>query len=126
MEISEADRHGTQYNDEEQLNFNTSNALFLDDRNKTHNLSSTLCRLLPCVWFTPKERHKRKKNLINHLRPNSDVSQTSHCNMKGLSVSEVMRIESMITQVKFYLNFNSFCKNCMETQKEKLYFDTRA
>ena len=32
----------------------------------------------------------------------SDLSQTSHCNIKGLSVSEVMRIENMITQVKFY------------------------
>ena len=39
---------------------------------------------------------------INFLRPNSDPSQTSHCNIKGLSVSEVMRIENMITQVKFY------------------------
>ena len=29
---------------------------------------------------------------------NSDLSQTSHCNIKGLSVSEVMRIENMITQ----------------------------
>ena len=35
-------------------------------------------------------------------KPNSDLSQTSHCNIKGLSVSEVMRIENMITQVKFY------------------------
>ena len=39
---------------------------------------------------------------VNPLRPNSDLSQTSHCNIKGLSVSEVMRIENMITQVKFY------------------------
>ena len=39
---------------------------------------------------------------INSLRPNSDLSQTSHYNIKGLSVSEVMRIENMITQVKFY------------------------
>ena len=36
------------------------------------------------------------------LRPNSDLSRTSHCNSKGLSVSEVMRIENMITQVKSY------------------------
>ena len=36
------------------------------------------------------------------LRPNNDVSQTSHCNIKGVSVSEVMRIENMITQVQFY------------------------
>ena len=39
---------------------------------------------------------------VNPLRPNNDVSQTSHCNIKGVSVSEVMRIENMITQVKFY------------------------
>ena len=38
---------------------------------------------------------------INPLRPNSDPSQTSHCNIKGLSAREVMRIENMITQVKF-------------------------
>ena len=39
---------------------------------------------------------------INPLRPTNDLSQTSHCNIKGLSVREVMRIENMITQVKFY------------------------
>ena len=39
---------------------------------------------------------------VNPLRPNNDVSQTSHCNIKGVSVSEVMRIENMITQVQFY------------------------
>ena len=39
---------------------------------------------------------------FNPLRPNNDLSQTSHCHIKGLSVSEVMRIENMITQVKFY------------------------
>ena len=37
---------------------------------------------------------------FNPLRPNSDLSQTSHCNIKGLSVREVMRIENMIPQVK--------------------------
>ena len=42
------------------------------------------------------------ESLINPLRPNSDLSQTSHRNIKSLSVSEVMRIENMITQVKFY------------------------
>ena len=45
---------------------------------------------------------------INPLRPNSDLSQTSHCNIKGLSVREVMRIENMIPQVKFYWYLNSF------------------
>ena len=39
---------------------------------------------------------------INPLRPNSDLNQTSHCNINGLLVSEVMRIENRITQVKFY------------------------
>ena len=39
---------------------------------------------------------------LNPLRPNSDLSRTSHCNIKGLSVSEVLRIENMITQVKLY------------------------
>ena len=34
--------------------------------------------------------------------PNSDLSQTSHCNIKGLSSREVMRIENIITQVQFY------------------------
>ena len=46
-----------------------------------------------------------KRNIQKYLtllRPNSDLSQTSHCNIKCLSVSEVMRIENMITQVKFY------------------------
>ena len=31
----------------------------------------------------------------------NDVSQTSHGNIKGVSVSEVMTIENMITQGKF-------------------------
>ena len=40
--------------------------------------------------------------LFNPLRPNNDVSQTSHWNIKDVSVSEVMRIENMITQVQCY------------------------
>ena len=39
---------------------------------------------------------------VNPLGPNSDLSQTSHCNIKGLSVREVMRIENIITHVQFY------------------------
>ena len=39
---------------------------------------------------------------FNPLRPNNDLSQTSHYNIKVLSFSEVMRIENMIIQVKFY------------------------
>ena len=38
----------------------------------------------------------------NPLSPNSDLTQISHCSIKSLSVREVMRIENMITQVKFY------------------------
>ena len=61
---------------------------------------------------------------LNPLRPNNDLSQTSHCNIKGLSAREVMRIENMITQVKFFWYLTAsphyFCKKCMETQKENL------
>ena len=39
---------------------------------------------------------------INPIKSNSYLGQTSHCNIKGLSVSEVMIIENMITQVQFY------------------------
>ena len=39
---------------------------------------------------------------VNPLRPNNDMSQTSHSNIKVVSVSEVVRIENMITQVQFY------------------------
>ena len=45
---------------------------------------------------------------FNPLRPKNDLSQTSPCNIQGLSVSEVLRIENMITQMKFYWYFNSF------------------
>ena len=41
-------------------------------------------------------------HMFNPLRPNNDLSQTSPCNIQGLSVSEVLRIENMITQMKFY------------------------
>ena len=34
---------------------------------------------------------------FNPLRPNNDLTQTSHCNIKGVSVSEVMRTENKIT-----------------------------
>ena len=39
---------------------------------------------------------------FNPLRPNNDLSQTSHCNINGVSVSEVMRIENEITPVRLY------------------------
>ena len=47
-------------------------------------------------------RNLQERKAEMPLRPNSDLSQTSHHNIKGLSFSEVMRIENMITQVKFY------------------------
>ena len=47
------------------------------------------------------KRTKKIQLFINPLRPNSDPSQTSHCNIKGVLASEVMRIENMITQVQF-------------------------
>ena len=46
--------------------------------------------------------------VLNPLSPDSDLSQISHCSIKGLLVREVMRIESMITQVTFSRYFNSF------------------
>ena len=39
---------------------------------------------------------------LNPQRPNNDLSQSSHCDLKALSVSEVKRIENMITRMKFY------------------------
>ena len=51
---------------------------------------------------------RRGNPSANPLRPNGDLSQTCHCNIKGLSVRKVMRIESMITQVKFCLYVESF------------------
>ena len=58
------------------------------------NTSFSVRKVTTCVFLEGLD--------INPLRPNSDLSQTSHCNIKGLSVSEVKRIENMITQVKFY------------------------
>ena len=48
------------------------------------------------------ERNVNVQKPVNPLRPNNDANQTSHCNIRGLSVSEVMRIENMITQVQLY------------------------
>ena len=39
--------------------------------------------------------------LFNPLRPKSDLNEIYHSNIKGLSVREIMRIENMISQVKF-------------------------
>ena len=60
---------------------------------------SVKCSLINKVLYSKKYPTSDR---FNPLRPNSDLSQTSHCNIKGLSVSEVMRTENMITQVKFY------------------------
>ena len=52
--------------------------------------------------MTARAHWQEEKVCFNPLRPNSDVNQTSNGNIVGLSVSEVMRIENMMTQVKFY------------------------
>ena len=44
----------------------------------------------------------KRSQSFNPLRPNNDLSPTSPWNIKGSSVTEVMRIENMITQVQFY------------------------
>ena len=49
--------------------------------------------------WTPRDMVLRS---VNPLRPNNDLSQTSHCNIKGLSIGEAMRIENKITPVKSY------------------------
>ena len=49
-----------------------------------------------------KENTRNLRSIVNPLRPHNDESQSSHCNIKGVSVSEVMRIENMITQVQIY------------------------
>ena len=51
---------------------------------------------------TRSSRQIKLSTRFNPLRPNNDLSQTSRYNIKALPVSEVMRIENMITQVKFY------------------------
>ena len=58
---------------------------------------------------------------VNPLRLNSDLSQFSHCNIKSLSVSEVMRIEGEFNFIDILIASPHYvCKKCMETQKEKL------
>ena len=57
---------------------------------------------LPWVLTNELERQRTSDETFNPLRPNNDESQTSHCNIKGVSLSEVMRIENTITQVQFY------------------------
>ena len=54
------------------------------------------------TWHVFSSHYSYHSVPVNPLRPNSDLSQTSHCNIKGLSVRKVMRIENTITQVKFY------------------------
>ena len=54
------------------------------------------------------------------LSPSSDLSQISPCNIKGLSVMEVMRTENMITQVKInYLNISTASSAIIVWRREK-------
>ena len=55
-------------------------------------LFSDICKWFDSLVFSDKD----------DLLEGPDLSQTSHCNIKGVSVSEVMRIENEITPVKFY------------------------
>ena len=43
---------------------------------------------------------------LNPSRPNSDLSQTSHCNIKGLSDGEVMRIVLLVHSLHFHNGLN--------------------
>ena len=70
-------------------------------------LPSVISDLMQRWWFFRSIFETEGAALISHvrinpLRPNNDLNQTSPCNIKGLSVSGVMRIENMITQMKFY------------------------
>ena len=66
-------------------------------------LSAKIPKVALFVWDNePNISRRFLLSRLTLLRPNSDLSQTSHCNIKGLSVSEVMRIEIMIAQVKFF------------------------
>ena len=57
------------------------------------------CEKLPTSSFVyyVVQKQPRPQGQFNPLRPNSDLKQTSHWNIKGLSVRKVMRIENMIT-----------------------------
>ena len=61
---------------------------------------------LPDPWSqfiipTSEDTLVRRTHCCNRLSLNSDLSQMSHCSIKGLSVGEGTTIENMITQVKF-------------------------
>ena len=51
-------------------------------------------------FYNPCRGNSQHKNL-NPLSPNIDLNQISHRSITGLLVREVMRIEYVITQVKF-------------------------
>ena len=93
----------------EELNRHRSTALvmtlsffFLRSNWEVPSASIAIVRLNLNIWTTQFAIRDGTISDINPLRPNSDLSQTSHCNIMGLSVSEVMGIENMITHVKFY------------------------
>ena len=75
---------------------------FIDMRRKAIVVHRKKKDNVPEVHFLPAIQKENPISTFNPLRPNKDLSQTSHCNSKGLSVSKVMRIEDMITQFKYY------------------------
>ena len=66
--------------------------------------------------------------LVKPLSPNSDLNQISYCNIRALPAREVMRIETMATQVQLSLYFNSFSPLLLKEMHgdKKVYFDTKA
>ena len=73
-------------------------------------LSLSLLKASPLTNHQLLTRQKSIESLLGvySLSPNSGLNQISHCYIKGLSVRKVMRIENMITQVKFSCFVNSF------------------
>ena len=73
---------------------------------RSHALASGLSALVALITLIVLMRKKTSDTpqgkTVHGCWPNNDVSQTSHWNIKGVSVSEVMRIENMITQVQCY------------------------
>ena len=54
-------------------------------------------QLFTFEYYTTSVQNARGSSFASY-----DLSQTSHCDIKALSVGEVMRIENMITQVQLY------------------------
>ena len=59
----------------------------------------------------------------NLLSPISDLNEILHCNIKGLLLREMMRIENNSSSILLDASTNSphyFCKKCKGARKENL------